>query len=194
MNKIILASNSKRREDILKMLTEDFKIMVSDFEEIFDDKINPLEVPAFLAVKKALNVYKKNEEILKDHIIIGADTMVLIDDNLVGKPKDFDDAKKILQSLSGKSHKVITGVSFVKNGKTVSSSCVTEVFFDYMSDEDIINYINKNNPYDKAGAYAIQGPMSVFVKKINGDYFNIVGLPINMVKNILESRFNCKFY
>jgi len=193
MNKIILASNSNRRKDILSMLTDDFTVISSNIDETFNNAMNPLEVPPFLAIKKALDIYKNNKEILKDTIIIGADTMVLIDNKLIGKPKDYNDAKSILKSLSGKKHSVITGVAFVQNGKTFSTSEVTDVYFDEITDTEIESYIENNDVYDKAGAYAIQGPMSVFVTKIDGDYFNIVGLPINKVKNILYDRFNCKF-
>lgn len=193
MNNIILASNSKRREEILKMLISDFEIIPANIDENFDNNMNVIDVPTFLAVQKALNVYKSNN-FKDDCIIIGADTMVVLENKLIGKPKNFDDAKKILQKLSNKKHKVVTGLAFIQNAKTFSSCCVTEVYIDKISDKEIVNYITKNNPYDKAGAYAIQDDFSIFVKEIKGDYLNIVGLPINKVKNVLQSKFNCKFY
>ena len=172
--KIILASASPRRKELLGIITNDFEIIPSDAEEIVPSGISADETAEYLAKIKALSV----AQIHTESIVIGADTCVVADGVILGKPKDKAQAKQMMELLSGKTHKVITGCAIVKNGKVDSFSVCTEVEFYSLSEEEIENYINTSEPYDKAGGYGIQGKASLFVKAIKGDYFNVVGLPV----------------
>ena len=183
MNNIILASASPRRKELLKQITEDFEISVSSVEEIVPDNIPAEEVPQFLSTLKARDVALN----YPDKLVIGADTCVLCNGKILGKPKDNDDAYNMLSLLSGKTHSVITGCTLVKNGKSISFSVTTEVEFFKLTDQEIYDYIATNEPFDKAGGYGIQSKGGLLVKEINGDYFNVVGLPIAKLKKIMDS-------
>jgi septum formation protein len=176
MKKIILASASPRRIEILKGLKLQFDIVPSTFEETIVQK-SPVELVCELARGKALAVASNTEE---DSIIIAADTIVYKDDEIFGKPNSKSDACRILKKLSGCSHSVLTGVCLIDttSGKTIVDYEETKVYFKTLSDEEIESYIASGEPEDKAGAYAIQGLGSLFVRKIEGCYFNVVGLPI----------------
>ena len=172
--KIILASASPRRKELLSVITEDFLVLPSDAEEIIPGDISADETAEYLAKIKA-------QAVAADHpqdVVIGADTCVVVGNEILGKPVNFNDAKRMLNLLSGKTHKVITGCAIINDGKTVSFSSQTEVEFYPLSETQIEEYINSLEPYDKAGSYAIQGKASLFVKGIKGDYFNVVGLPV----------------
>ena len=172
--KIILASASPRRKELLSVITEDFLILPSDAEEIIPGDISADETAEYLAKIKA-------QAVAADHpqdVVIGADTCVVVGNEILGKPVDSNDAKRMLNLLSGKTHKVITGCAIISDGKTLSFSSKTEVEFYPLSETQIEEYINSLEPYDKAGSYAIQGKASLFVKGIKGDYFNVVGLPV----------------
>lgn len=171
---IILASASPRRKELLGVITKDFEIIPSDAEETVPVGILADETAEYLAKIKALSV----AQIHPESIVIGADTCVVADGVILGKPKDEDDAREMLKMMSGMTHKVITGCAIVKNGVVNSFSVTTEVEFYPLSDEEIEKYINTPEPYDKAGGYGIQGKASLFVKGIKGDYFNVVGLPV----------------
>lgn len=184
--KVILASASARRHELLERVVKDFDIIVSDFDEeavIFDGDFSKYVIE--LSKGKALDVAEKNQ---KDLVVIGCDTIVAFEDKVLGKPKDEVEAYNILKSLSGHTHKVFSGVTIVQLGtnKIVSEAICTEVKFSEISDEDIENYIATNEPMDKAGAYGIQGYGGVFVEEIHGCYYNVVGLPINKLKSMLK--------
>ncbi len=179
---IILASASPRRKELLNIITDNFKVIPSTVEENIPKTLAVTKVPEFLAELKAKDV-AKNYPVC---IVIGADTCVIIDNKILGKPKNKQEAYNMISSLSGKTHLVITGCSIVLGEAVESFSCVTEVEFNNLSEKDINNYIDTPEPYDKAGAYGIQGKGSLLVKKINGDYFNVVGLPISMLNNYIK--------
>ena len=183
MSKIILASKSPRRQELLKTITEDFICIPSEAEEIIPDNIETEEVSTYLATLKATDIYSSN----KDSIVIGCDTVVINDNKILGKPIDLEDAFNMIKSLSGKTHKVITGCCIIYNEKEYTFKSVTEVEFYQLTDEEINQYISTDEPYDKAGAYGIQGRASLFVKSIKGDYFNVVGLPISLLSRKLKN-------
>jgi septum formation protein len=177
---IILASQSPRRRELIKYITTDFVAKSSDVDETLPNEISPSDAVLYLSKIKAEPF--KNEE----DIVIGADTVVAIDGKILGKPCDKSDAKNMLKMLSGKEHSVFTGVTIIKNCKEKSFFVETKVKFYQLSENDINNYISTNEPMDKAGAYAIQGFGSLLVEKINGDYFNVVGLPISRLHKELK--------
>ena len=187
--KFILASASDRRTELLSRIISDFEVKISDFDEGTVEVSKDIEkYVKTLAEGKAKSVALN---CTNDSIIIGADTIVVIDDNILGKPKDKDDAFRMLKLLSNNVHRVYSGVTVINNEKQVmKSECLyTEVYFSELSVEEIWRYIDTGECLDKAGAYGIQGYGGVFVEKINGCYYNVVGLPLNllnkMIKNVL---------
>lgn len=174
--KIVLASKSPRRSEILKNAGIDFTVRVADADEIIPDGTKPQDAVVFLAARKAMAV-----ERAEDELVLGADTVVVLDDKVLGKPKDREDAYNMLRSLSGRVHSVFTGVCAIGNGISITFAEETKVEFLPLTDKEIFNYIDTNEPYDKAGAYGIQGLASKFVRGIEGDYFNVVGLPISRI-------------
>lgn len=171
---IILASASPRRQELLSFITNDFKVCPSNIPEIVPKNLKVSKHPEYLSKLKALDIANK----YPDDIVIGADTAVIIGSEILGKPSDRDDAKRMLSLLSSKTHKVITGCTIINKGKAISFSVTTKVKFYKLDSLQIEEYINSSEPYDKAGSYAVQSKGGLFVKKIKGDYFNIVGLPI----------------
>lgn len=182
--KIILASASPRRKALLKVLGLDFEVVVSDAEEKIDCNMSVCETVMKLSLQKAKAVSEKLE---KDCIVIGADTVVSCEGKILGKPKDKNEAFEMLKMLSGVKHTVYTGFTVISNseGKTVTDFDATDVTFKKLSDEEIYNYIENNDVSDKAGAYSIQGTASSFVEKLDGDYNNVVGLPIYKLSKYL---------
>ena len=174
MKHIILASASPRRKEILELADLKFDVMPSDAQEI-TTKTAPNEVVMELASIKAKDVYKKSE---KQSMIVGADTVVAYQGQILGKPTDKADAKRMLTMLSGQTHEVYTGVCVIEDGKTKTFYEETKVTFYEISDEQINHYIKTGEPMDKAGSYGIQGKAAVFIKGIEGDYYNVVGFPI----------------
>ena len=172
--KIVLASKSPRRSEILKNAGIDFTVRVADADETIPDGTKPQDAVVFLAARKAMAV-----ERAEDELVLGADTVVVLDNKVLGKPKDREDAYNMLRSLSGRVHSVFTGVCAIGNGISITFAEETKVEFLPLTDKEILNYIDSNEPYDKAGAYGIQGLASKFVRGIEGDYFNVVGLPIS---------------
>lgn len=177
MTKLILASKSPRREELLKKITEDFEIIVSDVDEILPADIKPEEAPVYLAALKANAVAKQHP----GNIVIGADTVVILEGDILGKPKNEDDAFLMLKSLSGKTHTVITGCCITDGVREQRFSDSTEVTFYVLSDREIRDYIATGDPMDKAGSYGIQEKGTLFVKGIRGDFFNVMGLPVAML-------------
>lgn len=174
--KIVLASKSPRRSEILKNAGFCFTVRVSDADETLPDGISPEEAVMLLSRIKAEAVERYDGE-----TVIGADTVVVSDGKILGKPQSENDAFSMLRGLSGRTHSVFTGVTAVTDGGTESFYEKTEVEFVFLSDDEIKNYISTGEPFDKAGAYGIQGFASKFVKGIKGDYFNVVGLPISKI-------------
>ena len=182
--KLVLASKSPRRSEILKNAGIDFTVRVADADETIPEGTKPEDAVVFLAARKAMAVPRENDE-----VVLGADTVVVLDDMILGKPKDRDDAFNMIKRLSGRVHSVFTGVCAIGNGISLTFAEETKVEFYPLSDNEIYDYINTNEPYDKAGAYGIQGLASKFIRGIEGDYFNVVGLPISSVyKKIIKKQ------
>ena len=180
--KTILASASPRRRELIKLIDENTIFVSADVDETVPENIEIESAPEFLACKKALFAAKE----YKEDLVISCDTAVFIDGNMLNKPKDEEDAFNMLSLLSGRTHKVITGCCLVKDGKSISFSVTSEVKFFDLSEKEIINYIQSGEPMDKAGAYGIQEKGSLLVEKIDGDYFNIVGLPVSMLNRYIK--------
>lgn len=184
--KYILASGSERRQELLQRIIKDFDVIVSDFDE---DKVlyqgNIEEYVKKLALGKANRV---KENLNESSIIISGDTIVTLGDVILGKPKNEEDAFNMLKTLSGKTHRVYSGIAVIntENDKVENEALYTEVTFSKITDEEIISYIKTKEPLDKAGAYGIQGFGGVFVEKINGCYYNVVGLPLNLLNRMLN--------
>lgn len=191
MNKIVLASSSPRRIEILTKFGLNPTVLKAEIEEKISNGEKPEIVVMGLALGKALSVSKDLE---KDRIIIAADTIVVLDNKILGKPSDEEEAYNMLHSLSGKEHKVITGLSIIKvqsNIKIVDYE-TTYVKFRDLSKEKINNYIKTKEPMDKAGAYGIQGLGEILVEEIKGSYSNVVGLPIGKLDFLLSKFFGIK--
>lgn len=186
----ILASASPRRKELLSTYIKDFKIMPAEIEETVPANIEKEAVPLYIAQQKAATVKPQMNE---NDIIITADTIVLLDDIIYGKPKDKNDAFNMINNLSGKEHKVITGVCcFCGDGKiNIEFADTTLVTFTKLEKNTIESYLTKNEYTDKAGAYAVQGYAALFVEKINGSYDNVVGLPIGrLMRELLKCNIN----
>lgn len=174
--KLILASKSPRRQQLLKELGFNFELLTKDIDESFSENLKAHEIPLFLCRKKA-EAFK--EELKDDTIVITADTIVWIDDQVLNKPENFDDAVRMLKILSGKMHEVYTGVCLKSKNKTKTFHAVTRVYFKSLTQEEIEYYINNFNPFDKAGAYGAQEWIGyIAIEKIEGSYFNVMGLPV----------------
>ncbi len=181
MNKIILASQSPRRKMLLEWAEVDFEIIVKETDESYPVEMEVETVPVHIARNKALAINQPGRT------IVAADTVVVLNNEILGKPHDRNDAIDILTKLSGKTHRVITGVVIINNSKEISFSDITEVEFHELSQEQIIFYIDKYKPYDKAGAYAIQEWIGVTgIKSIKGDFYNVMGLPVSRVMKTLQ--------
>jgi septum formation protein len=176
MKIIILASQSPRRKDLLEQIGLEFEIDPSNYEEDMSLKMEPSKLAEFLSLGKAKDVAQRH----KDSIIISADTIVAIDGEVFGKPKTPERAKYMLKKLSGRVHFVITGFTVIdtETQKQIVKSVETKVYFKNLSEQEIDIYVASGEPLDKGGGYAIQGMAALFVEKIEGDYFNIVGLPV----------------
>ena len=185
MQKIILASQSPRRRELLHLAEIPFEVIVVETDESFPAGLSFEETAIFIAKQKGLAVAGKAGEELA---ILAADTIVICNDTLIGKPKDREDAIRILTMLSGNTHLVITGVYLLNKEKEIAFADVTEVHFHHLTEEQIIYYTDRYKPYDKAGAYAIQEWIgAVGIKKIVGDFYNVMGLPVSRVVQALGS-------
>ena len=188
--KWILASASPRRRELLTQVGLTFEVMVSDADENIEESLSPDELVKRLSLIKATAV--KEELSAKgadgDSAVIGADTVVFHKGEILGKPKDEEDAFRMLKSLSGDTHSVYTGVTILLGDETITFANETKVVFDTISDEEIKRYIASKEPMDKAGAYGIQGLGGAFVTSIEGEYANVVGFPIGEFCHILRER------
>lgn len=179
-NKILLASASPRRRELLRLITPDFDCAAADVDETLPQGITPPEAVLYLSKIKARAFAPNNK------VIIGADTVVAVDDRIIGKPKSESDAFDILRSLSGRAHSVFTGVTIIDGKNETAFYSETKVFFYPLKDREILDYIKTGECFDKAGAYGIQGKGSLLVEKIDGDYFNVVGLPVSKLYRELK--------
>ena len=188
--RFILASASPRRREILENISLDFEIIADESEEIMIEGEKPYDTVKRLAMQKAKNIAAGIES-GENTIVIGADTVVSIDGKILGKPNDEIEAKDMLLTLSGRINTVYTGLALIEtqSGKEVSDFVSTGVKFRNLSEKEIENYIRSGEPMDKAGAYGIQKIGGLFVESINGDYFNVVGLPLCRLGEILSEEF-----
>ena len=191
MKKIILASGSPRRSEILEKLGLQFEVLVSNADERKIDKstVEPSLYVQELALLKAVSAAEQLKN--KNALIISADTIVYSDGEILGKPKNDEDAKHMLSMLSGKCHSVFSGIC-VMDAKSLKSVCAkeeTKVFFSEITPEKIEDYVKTGEPHDKAGSYAVQGIGALFIEKIEGDFFNVIGLPVKKLSEIMEKEF-----
>lgn len=182
MQRLILASQSPRRKELLSTLQLSFDVMPSGTEEVLDDRLSPEELVMALAAQKAADIARNH----RDAFVLGADTIVLFEGKVLGKPKDKEEAISTISMLSGNTHDVLTGVAiFYQDQKSIFFE-KTEVTFWPLTEEEIAKYVESGEPMDKAGSYGIQGLGSALVQKINGDYFAVVGLPVSRTIRELE--------
>ena len=209
--RVILASASPRRKELLGNIYSEFEVIPSTVEENIEftnveDYVKELAyikaMDVFEMIKSSANANASEENEL---LVIGADTIVYNDGKVLGKPKDEEDAKKMIRSLAGKKHQVYTGVCLISNGKVDSDEASgmddlvvqkfyskTDVYVDDITDKEIADYVATGDPLDKAGSYGIQGVFSKHIRKIDGDYFNVVGLPVNETYRHLDGLLNWK--
>ncbi|MDR1773974.1 MAG: Maf family protein [Clostridioides sp.] len=186
--KIILASASPRRREILHRYHLDFQVIKADIDESMLEQESPIDLVKRLSFEKGMFVAKKNN----NDLVISADTIVVLNDKILGKPLNRLEAFEMISSLSNKKHKVITGFSLINlsNNKIINDFVVTEVKFKKLTDKNINDYLDTGEYVDKAGAYGIQGYGALLVESIEGDFFNIVGFPISKVSDLLRSEFH----
>lgn len=192
MNNVILASASPRRKELLGAIFKEFKIVPANIDETIEEKVKTKLLPEKIAEKKAKFIAKNNENAL----VIGCDTAVILGEKVLGKPKDRKDAFNMIQNLSGKTHSVITGCALCYKGKEKTFSCETKVTFNNLSEKEIEKYLNIKETLengvtqfvwtDKAGAYGIQNNGEILVKNIDGDFNNVVGMPVDLLKEEIE--------
>lgn len=188
--RVILASKSPRRREILELMGLDFEVITEDTDESCDITQPDLLVQT-LARRKGEAVVEKilaEQGDVTDTLFIACDTLVYADKRFLGKPRDRDDAYNMLSTLSGKSHEVWSGIYLYFNGKSVTRAAVTEVEFFEMTEEEKQKYLDSGEPFDKAGGYAVQGKAALYIKGLKGDYFNVVGLPASLLYRTLSEE------
>ena len=186
--RIILASKSPRRREILENLGLKFDIVVADTDESSNIR-EPDELVMALATSKGRATLEKLNKETDDTLIIACDTLVYADGEFLGKPRDRADAGRMIRKISGSFHYVVSGIYLYYGGREARAAASTKVIFDKLTDSDIAAYLDTSEPYDKAGAYAIQGKASAYISGIEGDYFNVVGLPVNLLCKTLKQEF-----
>lgn len=186
--KLILASASPRRKEILSNMGYEFEVNPSGVEEVVHHHMTPEETATDLARQKAEDIARRYPE----DLVMGADTIVVLDGKVLGKPLDNDDAVRMLRALRGREHQVITGVALIQGQKEHCFSVTTRVWMIDSSEELLSAYVLSGEPQDKAGSYGIQGKGALLVEKIDGDYFNVVGLPIQKIARLLEKEYGIK--
>lgn len=191
MSKMILASGSPRRRELLRQMgLSEFEIRPPEVDEGFPSGLTPRETVEYISRKKCAAAAETSAP---DEIVVAADTMVFVDGAPLGKPADEADALRMLTLLQGRSHLVCTGVSVCGEGRTLTESESTEVFFHPAGREELLAYIRTGEPMDKAGAYGVQGLGALLVEGIRGDFYNVMGLPILRLSRMLE-RFGIRFF
>jgi len=181
--RIILASTSPRRKKLLSKTGLVFETIESGYEEDMTLPMNPEELVEHLSFNKAKAVFENN----RDALVIAADTFIVFNGKYLGKPKNEEESRKMLELLSGKEHHVVTGVTIISKDKTVSFNSKAKVYIKKLSPETINSYIKTGEPLDRAGAYAVQGRGAVLIEKIEGDFFGVIGLPISRLSEELKS-------
>ena len=185
--KLVLASKSPRRRELLSLCAKDFEIRVSGADESYDSTLAPKDIARTIATKKAMATPLLQD----DEIIIGCDTIVVSPSGeIMGKPKDEKEAVRMLKTLSGTAHDVISGICVHSKDKVFATSVTTKVYMRSLCDAEIEYYVTRFSPTDKAGAYGIQEMAGAFVEKIEGDFFNVVGLPLCDISKILKEEFD----
>ena len=181
---IILASQSPRRKQLLEWAEVPFEVLVKETDESYPQQLSVEDIAVHIARNKALAIQKENFNLKP---VLAADTIVVLGEKIIGKPRDREDAIHILSSLSGQHHRVITGVVILHNEKETAFADITEVVFHELTNEQIVFYVDKYKPYDKAGAYAIQEWIGVVgIKTVTGDFYNVMGLPVSRVVQELK--------
>jgi len=182
-HEIILASKSPRRQELLKLMDIPFRIVLKEVDESYPENLKPEEIAVYIAEKKA----RAFDETIGDEVVLTADTIVCIDNLILGKPETPEHAVEMLQLLSGRMHRVITGVCLLYKHQYHSFYDVSEVYFGKLSDEEIRSYVTEYHPMDKAGSYGIQERIGLIgIKRINGSYTNVVGLPTEKLYRELQ--------
>lgn len=177
--KVVLASASPRRKELLSLIFNEYDIRPADCDEALPEGIKAQEAVEYLSLIKN----KATVEICDENsLVISADTVVAVEGEILGKPQDKEDARRMISLLSGREHQVFTGVTLSLNGNFKTFSEKTDVVFYKLTDKEVEDYISTDEPYDKAGAYGIQGKAGLLVKAVNGDYYNVVGLPVARLK------------
>lgn len=183
---IILASKSPRRQELLKGINMDFSVLTKDVDESYSKNISVFDVAPFLSLKKAKAF--DEDELPENYLVIAADTVVVVNDRILGKPVDADDARNMLRLISGKKHSVITGVTIRTAERIKTFSDTSKVSFDVLAMDEIEYYINEYRPFDKAGSYGIQEWIGyIGVNNVEGSYFNVMGLPTHKLYQMLKS-------
>lgn len=185
---LVLASASPRRAEILRAVGWEFSVRVADVDETLHTGEEPSAYVERLAQAKAMAVAKanSNDEANGARVVLGADTTVVVDRDILGKPRDAEDARQMLERLQGRWHEVLTGVALVNGEQVRVAHEVTRVRFGRMTTDEIAAYVATDEPMDKAGAYAVQGRAALFIERIEGDYWNVVGLPVNLVYRLAQ--------
>lgn len=182
---VVLASKSPRRQELLRGIGIEFSVMTKEVDESYSKNISVFDVAPYLSVKKAKSF--EDSDLPNNYMLITADTVVVVDDAILGKPKDEDDARNMLRLLSGKKHYVITGVTVHTKDKTKTFSVSSKVSFDDLSDDEIEYYVNVYKPFDKAGSYGVQEWIGyIGVNSVEGSYFNVMGLPTHKLYQMLK--------
>ena len=180
--RVILASKSPRRKELLKQLFSDFEIITEDVDETIHSSLHPKDGVELIAIRKGEGVAKRAH----DALCISSDTLVELDGIPLGKPKDEEEAVRMLRALSGRSHNVHTGIAVFYKGRRLSGVATTSVSFRNLTDEEILSYVNSGEPMDKAGAYGIQGRAGAFVLGYTGDFDTVVGLSVSLLESLVE--------
>ena len=178
---LILASQSPRRRELLGLFRLPFVIRVADIDETMDPEISPYDEVARVSREKALAVPRQ-----EDDVVIAADTIVVCEGKVLGKPHTPEEAVQMLSLLSGRDHQVMTGMTVVRGGQVISCTEVTDIHFRELSQKEIAAYVATGEPMDKAGAYGIQGGAALFAEKMVGDYYNVMGLPVCKLRQMLS--------
>ena len=178
---LILASQSPRRRELLGLFRLPFVIRVADIDETMDPQISPYDEVARVSREKALAVPRQ-----EDDLVIAADTIVVCEGKVLGKPHTPEEAVQMLSLLSGRDHQVMTGMTVVRGGQVISCTEVTDIHFRELSQKEIAAYVATGEPMDKAGAYGIQGGAALFAEKMVGDYYNVMGLPVCKLRQMLS--------
>lgn len=182
---IVLASKSPRRQELLKGIGVDFSILTKEVDESFPSKLPLIDVAPFLSLKKAKAF--EDSELPENYMVITADTVVIVENEILGKPKDRDDAIRMMNLLAGKAHKVVTGVTVHTKEKTKTFSVISKVTFETLDNQEIDYYIDNFKPYDKAGAYGVQEWIGyIGVSNVEGSYYNVMGLPTQRLYKVLK--------